>query len=77
MESPSDAPGSSLTPSVELASYLEQHARLAERIEAFDQRAWLSERERVERKRLQKLKLATKDKIAALRARISELTPTL
>lgn len=46
----------------------EQHARLAERIETFDARLWLNERERLERKRLQKLKLAIKDQLAELGA---------
>ena len=46
----------------------EKHALLAARVEAFDDRVWLSVEERSERKRLQKLKLATKDRIAALRA---------
>lgn len=46
-----------------------QHALLAARIEAFDQQISLTERERVERKRLQKLKLATKDRIVTLRSR--------
>lgn len=69
MESRSDDLGSSLTPNDLLASLLEQHAALAERVEALDAQVWLSDRERNERKRLQKMKLAVKDKIAALRAR--------
>lgn len=44
----------------------EQHALLEERIEGFNERIWLSDRERLERKRLQKLKLSIKDQIAAL-----------
>ena len=43
-----------------------RHARLEERIAEFDQRPWLSDHEQQERKRLQKLKLAIKDRIAAL-----------
>lgn len=69
MESGSDDFGSSLTPDKLLASLLEQHAALAERVEALDAQVWLSDRERNERKRLQKMKLAVKDKIAALRSR--------
>lgn len=44
----------------------EQHALLEERIEGFNERIWLTDRERLERKRLQKLKLSIKDQIAAL-----------
>ena len=54
----------------ELEELTRQHALLASRIDAFDARGWLTEREQVERKRLQKLKLATKDRIASLRARL-------
>lgn len=53
----------------ELSSLQEQHQRLESRIEAFDQHRWLSEKEQTERKRLQKLKLATKDRIVSLLAR--------
>jgi len=55
----------------EIQNLEEQHARLAARIDAFDAQISLSERERVERKRLQKLKLATKDRIVSLRSRQS------
>lgn len=68
-ESSTPDAGSLQAPSDELALLIDQHQRIAERIEAFDQQVWLSDRERTERRRLQKLKLATKDKIAALRAR--------
>ena len=53
----------------ELLALQEQHQRLESRIEAFDQHRWLSEKEQTERKRLQKLKLATKDRIVSLLAR--------
>lgn len=55
----------------EIQDLEQQHALLAARIDAFDERPWLNDRERVERKRLQKLKLATKDHIVSLRARKS------
>lgn len=50
----------------ELLVLKEQHQRLESRIEAFDQHRWLSDKEQTERKRLQKLKLATKDRIVSL-----------
>lgn len=53
----------------ELQALQAQHQRLDARIEAFDQHRWLSEKEQTERKRLQKLKLATKDRMARLKAR--------
>lgn len=56
---------------IEIQNLEQQHALLAERIDAFDAQISLSERERVERKRLQKLKLATKDRIVSLRSRQS------
>lgn len=51
----------------EISALERQHARLESRIEALNQHRWLSEREQTERKRLQKLKLATKTRIASLR----------
>lgn len=51
----------------ELSALKKQHARLESRIEALNQHRWLSEREQTERKRLQKMKLATKTRIATLR----------
>lgn len=53
----------------ELLTLQAQHQRLESRIEAFDQHRWLSEKEQTERKRLQKLKLATKDRMMRLKAR--------
>lgn len=51
-----------------LSDLRQQHARLEARIEAFNQQLWLNAQEEAERKRLQKLKLATKSRIVMLRA---------
>lgn len=49
-----------------LARLREEHALLEARIESYNGRLYLSAREQMERKRLQKMKLFTKDRIRAL-----------
>lgn len=46
----------------------DEHALLNRKIDALNARRYLSPAEQMQRKRLQKLKLATKDRIAALEA---------
>lgn len=55
----------------QIQDLIKQHTLLAARIDALNERPWLTEREHFERKRLQKLKLKTKDEIAFLRSRKS------
>lgn len=43
-----------------------EHSLLESQIEALNRRLWLSTREQMERKHLQKLKLATRDRIFSL-----------
>ncbi len=59
----------STPPADELLSLEQQHARLKARIAEMGTRPFLSEREQAERKRLQKMKLAIKDKIVRLGGR--------
>ncbi|MBA2848903.1 hypothetical protein HNQ76_001287 [Thermosulfuriphilus ammonigenes] len=47
----------------ELRKYYEEHQRLEEQIEEFVRRPYLTTEEEIEKKRLQKMKLAVKDKI--------------
>lgn len=49
-----------------LARLQAEHALLDGQIEQLNRRLYLSSREQMERRRLQKLKLATKDRIALL-----------
>ncbi len=53
----------------ELRRYYEEHAELERRLEGFHQKLYLTPEEEVEKKRLQKLKLAGKDKIMAILSR--------
>ena len=53
----------------ELKQYLEQHADFERRLEEFNRRPYLTADETLERKRLQKLKLAGRDKIEQILAR--------
>lgn len=46
-----------------------EHSLLESQIEALNRRLWLSTREQMERKHLQKLKLATRDRIFTLEVR--------
>ncbi len=71
MESRSPSRAASPTPDVcELLRRLrEEHADLEARIETFNQRLYLSSREQMERKRLQKMKLANKDRLSMLESR--------
>ena len=50
----------------EISKLKEEHASLDARIVVFDKEAWLSPDEQMERKKLQKQKLRTKDRIYAL-----------
>jgi len=53
----------------ELRQYYEEHVDLERRLGAFQQKHYLTPEEEVERKRLQKLKLAGKDKIMEILSR--------
>ena len=53
----------------ELRRYYEEHADLERQLEVFNQKVHLTPEEEVERKRLQKLKLAGKDKIMEILSR--------
>ena len=53
----------------ELRRYYEEHVDLERQLEAFQQKHYLTPDEELERKRLQKLKLAGKDKIMEILSR--------
>jgi uncharacterized protein YdcH (DUF465 family) len=53
----------------ELRRYYEEHADLERRLATFQQKHYLTPEEEVEKKRLQKLKLAGKDKIMEILSR--------
>jgi hypothetical protein len=53
----------------ELRRYYEEHVDLERQLGVFQQKLYLSPEEEVEKKRLQKLKLAGKDKIMEILAR--------
>jgi uncharacterized protein len=53
----------------ELRQYYEEHVDLEQRLEVFQQKLYLTSEEELERKRLQKLKLAGKDKIMEILSR--------
>ena len=53
----------------ELRRYYEEHVDLERRLETFQQKLYLTPEEEVEKKRLQKLKLAGKDKIMEILSR--------
>ena len=53
----------------ELRRYYEEHVDLERQLGAFQQKLYLTPEEEVEKKRLQKLKLAGKDKIMEILAR--------
>ena len=53
----------------ELRRYYDEHVDLERRLEAYQQKLYLTPDEEVEKKRLQKLKLAGKDKIMEILAR--------
>ena len=53
----------------ELRRYYEEHVDLEKRLGAYQQKHYLTPEEEVEKKRLQKLKLAGKDKIMEILAR--------
>jgi len=53
----------------ELRQYYEEHVDLEQRLEAFQEKLYLTSEEELERKRLQKLKLAGKDKIMEILSR--------
>lgn len=53
----------------DLRRYYEEHVDLERQLEVFNQKAHLTPEEEVERKRLQKLKLAGKDKIMEILSR--------
>jgi uncharacterized protein YdcH (DUF465 family) len=53
----------------ELGKYIEEHRRYEEQLEKFNQRPYLTNEEEVEKKHIQKLKLAGRDKIEAILAK--------
>ena len=53
----------------ELRRYYEEHVDLERRLGAFQQKLYLTPEEEMERKRLQKLKLAGKDRIMEILSR--------
>jgi len=53
----------------ELGRYIEEHRRYEDQLEKFNQRPYLTNEEEVEKKRIQKLKLAGRDKIEAILAK--------
>jgi hypothetical protein len=53
----------------ELRSHIEAHQRYEEQLEQFNQRHYLTTEEGLEKKRIQKLKLAGRDRIEAILAR--------
>ncbi len=53
----------------ELRKYVEAHRQYEERLEEYGQRPYLSTEEEMEKKRIQKLKLAGRDKIEAILAK--------
>jgi len=56
----------------ELKKYVEEHYDLERRLEEFNRRAYLTANETLERKKLQKLKLAGRDKIEQILAKYRE-----
>jgi len=52
-----------------LQRYLEQHRELERQLEEFNRRPYLTAQESMERKRLQKMKLAGRDKIEQILAK--------
>lgn len=53
----------------QLRKYIEEHRRYEEQLDKFGQRPYLTTEEEVEKKRIQKLKLAGRDKIEAILAK--------
>jgi uncharacterized protein YdcH (DUF465 family) len=53
----------------ELRRHIEDHRRYEEQLEKFNQRPYLTNEEEVEKKRIQKLKLAGRDMIEAILAK--------
>jgi hypothetical protein len=68
----SDAPDAPSSATELLEQLRAEHALLESRIESYNQRLYLSAREQLERKRLQKLKLLTKDRIRSFESPSSE-----
>jgi uncharacterized protein YdcH (DUF465 family) len=53
----------------ELKQYVENHRKLEFALEDFNKRIYLTPQEEIEKKKLQKLKLASKDRIYAILAK--------
>ena len=53
----------------ELKQYVEDHRKLEFALEDFNKRIYLTPQEEIEKKKLQKLKLASKDRIYAILAK--------
>ncbi len=56
----------------ELQRYMTEHVEFEKRLEEFNRRPYLTSEETLERKRLQKLKLAGRDKIEQILAKYRE-----
>ena len=52
-----------------LRKYIEEHRRYEDKLEQFNQRAYLTTEEEMEKRRIQKLKLAGRDKIEIILAK--------
>ena len=61
----------------ELKRHMEEHKDLEERLEQFNRRPYLTTEETLERKRLQKLKLAGRDKIEVILSKYRQKEKTL
>lgn len=61
----------------ELRRYYEEHLELERQLAEFNRRLYLTPEQEVERKRLQKLKLAGKDKIMEILARYRQAPKSL
>jgi uncharacterized protein YdcH (DUF465 family) len=65
-QSPDDKMAALIASDAEFKALVEEHRLLDEKLKELDRKVYLLPDEEVERKRLQKLKLARKDKIARI-----------
>ena len=61
-----------MTEDPELKQYIEQHREFEKQLDEFNRRPYLTTAETIERKRLQKLKLAGRDRIELILAKYRE-----
>jgi len=59
----------------DLRHYMEEHAEFERKLEEWKRRLYLTPEEEVERKRIQKLKLAGRDKIEAILSKCRSQSP--